>query len=50
MAGKTVIPNELTNVMEIKVTDKSAVLKRFLVELAQKVDKLEARIEKLEAP
>jgi polyhydroxyalkanoate synthesis regulator phasin len=49
MAGKTAIPNELTKVLDIKVEDKSAVLRRFLVELAQKVDKLEERIEKLEA-
>lgn len=48
MAGNTVIPNELTKIITVKVEDTSSVLRRFLVEMAQKVDKLEARVEALE--
>ncbi len=49
MADNIQIPSDLTKVLEIKVEDKSNVLRKFLTDLANKVNKLEERIAKLEA-
>lgn len=49
MADNIQIPNDLTKLVEIKVEDKSDVLRRFLISILNKVNTLEERIRQLEA-
>lgn len=49
MADNIQIPSDLTKIVEIKVEDKSDVLRRFLVTLLNKVNQLEDRVKVLES-
>ena len=48
MVGNLQIPQELTDILEIKVVRKDKVLRDFLINLANKVETLENRVKELE--
>ncbi len=50
MADSIQIPQELTKVVEIEVKDTSAPLRTLLIDLVNKVNQLEERVEALENP
>jgi len=49
MADNIQIPTDLTKLVEVKVEDKSDVLRRFLITLTNKVNQLEDRVKVLES-
>lgn len=48
MADSLQIPQDLTKILDIKIEDKSNVLRDFLTTLVNKVNQLEKKIEVLE--
>lgn len=48
MADNIQVPTDLTKLFEIKVEDKSDILRRFLIALLNKVNQLETRVKALE--